>query len=276
MRCQPRTSASPASTRCTLYRPLSGSIRCTGARSHSPRLRRRHAAEAADRERARRKAALGQRADHHIERDVVAAHDHQIGRMRGAADQRHLRVAVGIERGGQRVDLEKAVGLREAGDRAGALAGRECDRAVLACRSATPARIPCGRVRRRCAPARARSAFRAASGGRPARARITGATKAWKVKIAEVGKAGQHHDRLVADDAEAERLAGLERDAVHQDAGLAEPRDDGVRQIAGAFRGAAGEHHHVACRQAPRARLFPAPLRRRETRPWPPARRRLR
>ena len=30
----------------------------------------------------------------------------------------------------------------------------------------------------------------AASGGRPARARITGATKAWKVKIAEVGKPG--------------------------------------------------------------------------------------
>ena len=30
----------------------------------------------------------------------------------------------------------------------------------------------------------------AASGGKPARARITGATKAWKVKIAEVGKPG--------------------------------------------------------------------------------------
>ena len=30
----------------------------------------------------------------------------------------------------------------------------------------------------------------AASGGSPARARITGATKAWKVKIAEVGKPG--------------------------------------------------------------------------------------
>ena len=30
----------------------------------------------------------------------------------------------------------------------------------------------------------------AASGGRPARARITGATKAWKVKIAEVGNPG--------------------------------------------------------------------------------------
>ena len=59
---------------------------------------RRHAAEAADRQRARRKTALGQRADHDIERHVMAAHDHQIGRVRGAADQRHLHLAVGVER----------------------------------------------------------------------------------------------------------------------------------------------------------------------------------
>ncbi len=131
------------------------------------------------------------RADHRIERDVVAAHDDEVGRARRAADQRHLRLAAGIERGGERVDGEEAVGLREARHRAGALADRKGDGAAARPRSATPARIPCGRAPRRCAPARARSTVSAASGGRPARARITGATNAWKVKIAEVGKPGR-------------------------------------------------------------------------------------
>ena len=58
-------------------------------------------------------------------------------------------------------------------------------------------------------------------------------------------KARQHDDRLAVHDGEAQRLAGFERNAMHQDAGLAEPRDDAVREIARAFRGAAGEHHHV-------------------------------
>ena len=52
------------------------------------------------------------------------------------------------------------------------------------------------------------------------------------------GKAGQHHDRLSFGDGEAERLARLERDAVHQDAGLPHPRHHRVRQIAGALRSA--------------------------------------
>ena len=43
---------------------------------------------------------------------------------------------------------------------------------------------------RECAPARVASTVTAASGGRPALARITGATNAWNVKIAEVGKPG--------------------------------------------------------------------------------------
>ena len=33
---------------------------------------------------------------------------------------------------------------------------------------------------------------------------------------------------------------------MHQNAGRAEPRHDAMRQIAGALRGAAGKHHHVA------------------------------
>src|ERR1700716_3002205 len=61
------------------------------------------------------------------------------------------------------------------------------------------------------------SMVRAASGGRPARARITGAT---------------------------DRLARLERDAM--DENLSELRHDAVREIARALRGAAREHDDVA------------------------------
>ena len=59
-------------------------------------------------------------------------------------------------------------------------------------------------------------------------------------------KSRQHRDRLAVGDGEAERLAGLQRHAMHQDAGLAELRHHAVREIAGALRGAAGQHHHVA------------------------------
>ncbi len=87
---------------------------------------------------------------------------------------------------------------------------------------------------------------RAASGGSPARARITGATKAWKVKIAEVGNPGSTMSGLSPIDREAKRLARFERHAVHEDARRAEPRHDAMRQIARALRRAAGEHDHVA------------------------------
>ena len=60
--------------------------------------------------------------------------------------------------------------------------------------------------------------LRAASGGNPARARITGATKAWKVKIAEVGNPGSTASGLPSSDRKAKRLAGLERNAVDDDA----------------------------------------------------------
>src|SRR5579862_1106886 len=48
-------------------------------------------------------------------------------------------------------------------------------------------------------------------------------------------KSRQHDQRLVADDRKTKRLARLERDTVHQNAGLAEFRHDAMRQIAGAF-----------------------------------------
>ena len=53
------------------------------------------------------------------------------------------------------------------------------------------------------------SSVSAASGGRPARARITGATKAWKVKIAEVGKPGSTAIGLRSATARHKGLPGL-------------------------------------------------------------------
>ena len=49
----------------------------------------------------------------------------------------------------------------------------------------------------------------AASGGRPAQARITGATKAWKVKIAEVGKPGSTTTGFLSATARQSGLPGL-------------------------------------------------------------------
>ena len=66
------------------------------------------------------------------------------------------RDAVGIERGGERVDLEETVGLREAGHRAGALAGRERDRAVLAVDQRHQHEFLAAELGRDRAPARAR------------------------------------------------------------------------------------------------------------------------
>ena len=61
-------------------------------------------------------------------------------------------------------------------------------------------------------------------------------------------KARQHGERLAVDHREAERLAGLERDAMHEDAGLAELRHD---------RGARDRPRPSRCRpRAPPCRSF--------------------
>ena len=67
---------------------------------------------------------------------------------------------------------------------------------------------------------------------------------------------GQHHDRLFVRDREAERLAGFERDAMHENAGRAELRDDAVRDVTGPFRGATAQDHHVAFGQGAAHRGF--------------------
>ena len=89
-------------------------------------------------------------------------------------------------------------------------------------------------------------------------------------------KSRQHRDRLAVGDREAERLAGLERHAMHQDAGLAELRHDAMREIARALRGAARQHHHVAFGERAAHRLLELRRRRRGTRRRAPARRRPR
>ena len=58
-------------------------------------------------------AALGQRANHDIQRNIVTAHNDKIGCALGFPDQRDFNLTVGIERGGERVDGKESVGLRE-------------------------------------------------------------------------------------------------------------------------------------------------------------------
>src|SRR2546423_8710776 len=94
--------------------------------------RGRNAAEAADGDAARRKSAPGEFADDDIERDVVTAHDDEIGHLDGATDQGDTRATIGIERGRERIDFEKAVRLRKAGHRARGLGGWKSERAILA------------------------------------------------------------------------------------------------------------------------------------------------
>ena len=71
------------------------------------------------------------RANHDIQRNVVTAHNDKIGRELGFPDQRDFDLAVGVERGGERIDSKESICLRERRHRARALAGRECDEAVI-------------------------------------------------------------------------------------------------------------------------------------------------
>ena len=172
-------------------------------------LRRGDAALAADRDGARADAALGERADHHVERDVVAAHDDDVGRACAAAPISVTRAGVSASSEAASASIsmkpsacEKLVTAPEPfaeGNAIGAVfAGHERHQHELlaahseAMRSGTRA-----------------STVSAASGGRPARARITGATKAWKVKIAEVGKPGSTAIGLPPATARQSGLPGL-------------------------------------------------------------------
>ena len=65
--------------------------------------------------------------------------------------------------------------------------------------------------------------------GSPARRRSTGATNVVEGEHRRGREARQDHDRLAVADGEAERLAGLQRDAVGDDARRAQARDDADR-----------------------------------------------
>ncbi len=89
----------------------------------------------------------------------------------------------------------------------------------------------------------------------------------WKVNIAEVGKPGSTIDRLAVAHREAQRLARLQRHAMRDDAGLSEPRDDAMRHVSSALRGAAGQDQHIALASAWRMlHHLESPLRHQETR----------
>jgi SAM-dependent methyltransferase len=101
---------------------------------------------------------VGERAEHRVERDAMAARDDEVGRMR-FADQRDFRMGAGFNGGAQRIDRQEPVGLRERGDRARTLGRGKCDRSILAGDESHKNKL-------------------FASGESPARARITGATNA--------------------------------------------------------------------------------------------------
>src|SRR6185437_3822750 len=84
---------------------------------------------ASERDLARGKTLLRERVQDRVERDAMAAHDEEIGRVRGLADQRYFRMRAGIERVRERIDLDEAVGFRKARDRTGALVRGKRDQA---------------------------------------------------------------------------------------------------------------------------------------------------
>ena len=81
---------------------------------------------------------MRQRRGHEIEPGAVAADDDEIRHPHMRREQRHLGLGAGRHLVGQRIDPQKAVGLRERSDGAGALAGGIGDQAVRRPRPATP------------------------------------------------------------------------------------------------------------------------------------------
>ena len=73
----------------------------------------REPAEAADRDRAHDEPGMRQRRGDEIEPGAVAADDDEIGHPHMRREQRHLGLGAGRHLVGQRIDLQKTVGLRE-------------------------------------------------------------------------------------------------------------------------------------------------------------------
>ena len=188
----------------------------------------RDAAEAADGDGPRRKAALGERAHDDVERDIVAAHDDEIGRPRRVANQRHLGACVGVERCRERIDGKKSVGLRKRSDGARAFAARKSDRAVFAGHQGYENELLAAEFR----SDPHRHARRDGSRTLRRKPRPRADHRSDEGMEREDGggrKARQHDEWLVTDHRETKRLAGFQRHAMDEDPGLAEPRHDAMR-----------------------------------------------
>ncbi|MHC2275286.1 hypothetical protein ACVME8_001897 [Bradyrhizobium diazoefficiens] len=185
----------------------------------------------------------------------MAADDDEIRHAHMRREQRHLGLGPRGHLIGERIDAQEAVGLREGGDRTGALAGGIGDQAAPALDQRDHDEFGAaelgGNAHRHGRADLGIGARRQA--GHPAQHRhdhvVEGEHRRGR-------KARQDHHRLAVADREAQRLAGLERHAMRDDAGLAEPADDAVGQVARAFRRAAGEHQHVGVRQRAAHRRF--------------------
>ena len=178
--------------------------------------RRRDTAHAADRDGARRDALRRKVGKYGVERDAMAAGDHEVGRAR-LPDARDLRARAGIDRGAQRVDFEETVGLRERGNRPGTFADRKRDRPLRARDQRDQHELLAAEL-----GGNAHRHGRIDLHGRFRRQARLGADhrrhKGVEREDRRGRKARQHHDRLALRDREAERLSRLERDAVHDHA----------------------------------------------------------
>ncbi len=200
--------------------------------------RRRQTPETSDRDRAHHHTRTRQRRRHQIEPGAVAADDHEIRHPHMRREQRHFRLGSGRHLVGQRLDLQKSVGLRERGDGAASLAGGIGDQAVSAFDQRHHDEF--GTAEFGCDPHRhlghdLRIGTRRQPGHPPQHRH----DQVVKGEHCRGRKSRQDHHRLAVADRKTERLARLQRDAMGDDPGLSEPRDDAVGHIAGALRGAA-------------------------------------
>ena len=196
------------------------------------------AAHAADGQSTNAIALLRKQSDHGVEADILTSGENEIRDMQALADQLDGLVRSGVRRIRKRIDLEEPVGLRECRYRTGPAAQRKRDETGIALAE------------------RHHHIFGAAEfGGHADRQsgldqifagrRQTGhgaderRGKGMECKNGGGRKARQHDHRFSSRDGETDRLAGFQRNAVHDDPGFAEPRQDAVRDIARAFRRAA-------------------------------------
>ncbi len=155
-------------------------------------FRRGKTAGAADIEQLERNPLALQAACNDVEPDAMAADDHQIRQTMRAADELDLDRRSGGEALHLLADRDEPVGLAEGGDRPRALGDRIGGERAVGARATSDTIRNSVRPRSEATRIGSVASIRSTvSDGRPAKARITGATNSWKVKIAEVGNPGR-------------------------------------------------------------------------------------